>query len=148
MVRWTPMLLLLGGCERDPTLIGFWEVLEWEVGEDVVVDAGTMEFNDDGKVICIFRYSYGGGGFSPVAQPEVQELETSAGESEDFIGSYHEKGETYSVSIGAIDGFGWGGEFGLTDWTGGSVRLHSGAAVPYGMEGSVEGGEMGFFLKR
>lgn len=142
------LLPWLIGCARDPTLIGYWEIGEWRVGEASAFDAGTMEFDDDGKVTCVLRYQFTGSDFVAVRQPEVQILETSVTESEDFIASYQEEGETYEVVIGRTDGYGWGGRFGILDWTGGSARLHSDGAVPYGLEAEMSLHEMDLVITR
>lgn len=140
--------LIVSGCERDPTLIGYWEILEWRVGESSAFDAGTMEFDDEGNVTCVLRYAFTGSSFAAVRQPEVQVLETDVSESEDFIASYQEEGETYPVSIGRTDGYGWGGAFEILDWTGGTARLHSDGAVPYGLEAEMTLLEMDLVIRR
>jgi len=138
--------LLLTACTRDPSLLGYWEILEWQAGDDLtVVDAGTIEFTSDSKAFCIFRYSYTAEGFVPIAQPDVQEVSTDVGASGDFVASYHEKGETYSATLTATGLNAWGGKFSLEDWTGSTVRLHSKAAVPFG---GTEAIEMDLLLQR
>jgi hypothetical protein len=138
--------LLLTACTRDPSLLGYWEILEWQAGEDLtVVDAGTIEFTSDSKAFCIFRYSYTADGFVPIAQPDVQEVSTDVGASGDFVASYHEKGETYSATLTATGLNAWGGKFSLEDWTGSTVRLHSKAAIPFG---GTEPIEMDLLLQR
>jgi hypothetical protein len=138
-------LLLVMACERDPTLIGYWEVAAMRAGAsedllDEVTLAGTMEFTADSTCAAIFSYEWSGS-WQPQPQPDVMYLMTDAGENDDFVDSYKKRGETYKLNLWLTSGGDSQNTFDLVDWKGSTVTLVGQSAMPPG-QWEVQGSRM------
>lgn len=128
-------LLLLAACERDPSLIGYWEIAAMRAGTDPdaleeVTLAGTLEFARTGSCAAMWAYTWEGT-WTPDPRPDLVLFSSDAGEKSDFVETYRTKGETYSVTMtGPIDPNPM--VFAVVDWKGSTVTLASEAAVPPG----------------
>lgn len=138
-------LLLMMACERDPTLIGYWEIAAMRAGStddslDEVTLAGSMEFTADSDCWAMFAYEWSGT-WQPEPQPVVLVLETDAGENDDFIDSYKKRGETYTLNLWLTSGAQSQNTFDLVDWKGSTVTLAGESVMPPG-EWEHEGSRM------
>lgn len=138
-------LLLMTACERDPTLIGYWEIAAMRAGSsdeqlDEVTLAGSMEFTADSTCAAIFAYDWAGS-WQPEAQPDVLELTTDAGENADFVDSYKKRGETYKLNLWLNSGADSQNTFDLVDWKGSTVTLAGESVMPPG-EWEVQGARL------
>jgi hypothetical protein len=120
----TPLLLLVG-CERDPTFFGIWDIVEIERDGEAQQDMGFLEVMGDGKVSMLLRYTWGGGDFHPEPHPDVIHGSTSQTANFDFVETYHQKGETYTLMISPFGD----NPFGVDRYTGDKATLTSAEAA-------------------
>lgn len=127
------MILLLAGCERDPSLLGYWDITTMRAGSDADTAeeaslAGFVEFQSNGAAYAMFSYTWTGT-WTPDPAPALVTFETDARERDDFVETYKTKDETYTVSMTTK---GWTNVYDVLDWEGNTVRLSSAAAAPPG----------------
>jgi hypothetical protein len=113
---------LATGCERDPTFFGYWDLDQVTRGGVVQDDMGFLEILEDGSVAVFVRYTWSGGAFVPVAQPEIVLGTTDAVAQEPF-GNYKTKGETYALLLEPFDA-----TFDVTDYRGDRAELDAAEA--------------------
>ncbi len=107
----TKLFLTLAACERDPTLIGYWEVASMRAGTgadalDEVTKAGFVEFQSNNSAYAMFSYTWSGA-WVPDERPDLVHYGTDILVNGDFVESYKEQGETYTVTLtGAVVGRG------------------------------------------
>lgn len=129
------LLLLLLGCERDPSLFGYWDVVAMRIetpsgNVDERERAGFIEITAESKAYAMFGYVYDAAtdGFVPDGTPDLKVLGSDHDEQSDLVESYAEKGETWTITLSAaVDN-----TFDLQDWAGSTVTLAAEAAAPPG----------------
>lgn len=132
----TWLFLTLAACERDPTLLGYWEVASMRAGTnadalDEVTKAGFVEFQSNNDAYAMFSYTWSGA-WVPDERPDLVNYGTDIIVDGDFVESYKEQGETYTVTLtgpGAAVNL-----FAIEDWKGSTVTLESDAAYPPGTD--------------
>ena len=104
--RWAPLAaaLSLCACERDPVLLGFWDIekVEIDLGDAIIEqdDMGTLEFVEGGATL-VLRYTLEGGAMSPVAAPRAVLVGASTGDRTGQLGeTYLSEGEVSTVVLG------------------------------------------------
>lgn len=128
-------LLLLAGCERDPTLFGYWDIVSMRIDTpggttDTREQAGFIEITADAKAYAMFAYVYDAGtdGLVPDGTPDLQVFGSDHVPREDFVETYATKGETWSITLTSAVA----NTFAVEDWAGSSVRLVADNAAPPG----------------
>lgn len=133
---WAAALLhALGGCARDPVLLGFWEIEQVEVEVEPEAeplrqdDMGTLEFTED-EATLVLRYTLVGGALQPVSAPRALTVEASTGDESDDLGaSYQSEGEVHTVLLGFDT-------YEIDDYEGHRAQLWAEAAAPPGEIGA------------
>ena len=101
MSRFLPLLVLgvvLGGCVRDPTFFGYWDLEAVERDGVVQEDAGFFEIDGSATMWLFLRYQWDGAGFAPDPAPAIQGGGTDAVAHEVF-GNYKSKGEVWTIHL-------------------------------------------------
>jgi hypothetical protein len=91
-------LLVLGGCVRDPTFFGYWDIEAVERDGVLQEDVGFFEISGSADMSLFLRYQWDGAGFVPDPHPVVQVGPTDATPHEVF-GNYKSKGEVWVVTF-------------------------------------------------
>ena len=121
--------LLGAGCERDPVMLGFWDIIEVEVDLDEGTlrqdDMGTLEFTE-GEGIFVLRYRLRDGALEPVARPTAETVSASTGDRSDELGeTYVQEGEVHTLTLG-VD------VYVIDEYNGSDAFLVSESAAPPG----------------
>jgi hypothetical protein len=133
------ILLLLAGCERDPTFYGYWDVATLAMGptEDDAAEvtlAGFMEFDADDKVRAMFGYTWDGSQMKPDPRPDLLTWETAVTSSVDdegeFLSTWAKPDETWTMTLSNTNNLMLHSDFDVEDWKGSSVTLVSDDALP------------------
>lgn len=103
-MRHVALVLLLSACERNPSFVGPWDIVQAERGGDVQTDVGWLDFDGDGSVVVFLAYDHGGEGFEPLQQP-VYTTEATNITAVDVEGFYNERPPFETVEIGGFGVF-------------------------------------------
>lgn len=131
---------LLAGCERDPSLYGYWDVVSLRVGvteadaEEATL-AGFLEFAADDTCHGMFSYIWDGIQLVPDPRPNLELYtavkKSSVDDAGDLGATWHKKDESYTMTM-AITPSNLTNTFAVEDWAGNTVTLTSDTAVPPG----------------
>jgi len=103
MPRVAPVLLvtalLASGCKRDPSFVGYWEIVTVERQGQVQDDVGFLDFDGDGNVQLFSRYLFTAGAWAPDPRPELRTSGTNVFTQDDAFEAYQEEGETFDLRI-------------------------------------------------
>ena len=93
------VLFSLLACERQPSFVGPWEVVQVQRGEEVVEDAGFFDFDGRLSAVVLLRYSFSmQGGFEPIETPAPVVMGTNV-EAVDIKTFYNERPEINTVEL-------------------------------------------------
>lgn len=135
------LLTLLLGCERDPSLYGYWDVVSLRVGAtegdaDEATLAGFMEFAADDTCHGMFSYVWDGIQLVPDPRPDLElytAVKTSSiDDAGDLGATWHKKDETYTMTM-TVTPLNVVNTFMIEDWAGSTTTLVSETAIPPGL---------------
>jgi len=95
-------LTTLGGCQRDPGFVGYWDITRVERGGRSQSDVGFLDFDGDGGVVFFTRYLFVEGGWRPDPQPVLRVGGTNVESNDDVFEAYQEEGETFDLRIDVL----------------------------------------------
>ena len=141
------MILLLLACTRDPSLIGYWDIVLWTVGTGdsaaEAADVGTVEFTAASSAWLVMSYRYDNGeGIVPDRTPNAEEAPysiTHTNEDEDqLLPSYKSPDERYFLELF--------GRYEVLEYTGSGMILSAKGAAPYGTWDDLALNELGNYV--
>lgn len=97
-------LLGLIGCERDPALFGYWDIVAMRAGPTAadardVDQAGFLEFAADGSAYGIFSYTWVIMDWEPDPSPDLHTFSTDAVAVTEFIETYTSARRFFEIEI-------------------------------------------------
>jgi len=93
---------LLGGCQRDPGFVGYWEIVAVERDGQRQTDVGFLDFDGELGVQFFSRYLFTAGSWAPDPHPELRFGASNVQEQDDVFEAYQEEGETFDLVIGVL----------------------------------------------